>query len=131
MLILLSALKLVSISSLLLCKQSGTCSRQSIGVYPAQFSTSAFAPCCRRTSTILQQQFAQALCSGVCCFLPAVWGLAPASSSFWLTRRYLPASDGLSAPEQAAFRGVSPSRLVAKTSAPWLRKSWTCSSRPR
>lgn len=58
-----------------------TCNRQSIGVYPALFATSAFAPCCKRTSTILEEQFAQALCRGVCCFLPAVLGSAPAPSS--------------------------------------------------
>lgn len=42
-----------------------------------------------------------------------------------------PTSAGLSASPQAVFRGVSPSRFLADTSAPWDRKSFTCSSIPR
>lgn len=108
-----------------------TCMRQSIGVYPKKFSTSALAPCSRRIFTMRWQQFAQALCSGVCFFFPPVLGSAPAPSRFWITRKYRPFSAGFSAAEQAAFSGVSPSRFVANTSAPWLRKRSTCSSRPR
>lgn len=108
-----------------------TCNRQSMGVYPAQFCTSALAPCCSNISAMRGLQLLQALCRGVWCFLPAVQGSAPAPSSIWTMRRYRPASAGLSAPPQAAFRGVSPSRFLADTSAPWDRKSFTCSSIPR